>query len=435
MERRLARTALAATLAASVVTMADVSPVAAAPPPDLSATSGVPGDLIEITVPDCESVDSFEFAQVLLISGAAPDEVLAGAGSSDLGTVTIVIPDWVDPADPAVIEASCFSYSDEGEPVVTVHDPVAFDVLPGPGPVTQLATYSRTSLQVGQGLDVTGAGCTLPDAEFAGFDVAPGTDRSGRTFAGGDNIVLSGFGEIAATDWVAWAAFSDGDVGIGIGVPDVGDIPEIEVFEQPTTFTPGTYTSISYCVNAEGVVLIYEPQLLTLTGIAPIDEIDLTADGDLVTLAGTSCTAGPVQAALEAVSIEDLFDGDPIPENVMVDPAIATTTSTVEAARVGRLGAWPPTTPPRLAAHVAALADDGFVELTIDPDPEGAWSVSDAVGFEHGFVIGYAMCGDPFGDGWFYDPQAVVIDNPAPPSPPLPVPPATPAAQNPTYAG
>lgn len=434
MPGRLARSVLAASFAVSVLSVTNIDEVAAAPPPDLSAPSGVPGDQIEVTVPDCESVDSFEFAQVLLISGVAPDEVLAGAGSSDLGTVTIVIPDWVDPADPAVIEASCFTYSDEGEPVVTVHDPVAFDVLPGPGPVTQLATYSRTSLQVGQGFDVTAAGCTLPGAEFAGFDVGPGNDRSGRTLAESGDAVLSGFGEMTGTNWVASAAFSDGDVGIAIGIPDVGDIPEIEVFELPTTFTPGTYTSISYCVNAEGVVLFYEPQLLTLTGVAPIEEIDLTIDDDLVTLAG-SCTAGTVQAALEAVSIDDLFDGEPIPENTLVDPAFAATTSTVETARVGPLSVWPHTTPPRLAAHDAALADDGFLEVTIDPDAEGAWSLRDTVGFEHGFAVGYAVCGDPFGDGWFYDPQAVVIDNPAPPAPPPPVPPAAPAAQNPTYAG
>ena len=65
--------------------------------------------------------------------------------------------------------------------MVTPLDPVAFDVLPGAGPVTQVRTYSRASLQAGQAFEVEGEGCNLPDAEWAEVDVFFGTDLSGRS--------------------------------------------------------------------------------------------------------------------------------------------------------------------------------------------------------------------------------------------------------------
>ena len=60
--------------------------------------------------------------------------------------------------------------------------------------------------------------------------------------------------------------------------------------EIPTDLPAGQYTAVSYCADEDGNTLIYEPQLITITGDAPIDEMDLTASatGDRVTLAGTA---------------------------------------------------------------------------------------------------------------------------------------------------
>src|SRR4051812_4157144 len=75
----------------------------------VSATSGAPGDRIEVSSASCVSDDDNDrFLSVSLIVGTAPDEVLAGAGgASDGDAASVVVPDWVDPAQPAVIEAKC----------------------------------------------------------------------------------------------------------------------------------------------------------------------------------------------------------------------------------------------------------------------------------------------------------------------------------------
>ena len=74
---------------------------------------------------------------------------------------------------------------------------------------------------------------------------------------------------------------------------------------------------------------------------------------------------------------------------------------------------------------------------------DGSWAVGDTVGFDQGLAAGLAYCGDPLGDGYFYDPQGVEVDVVAdttttpvtvPPTTP-PAPPANAVAGTPTYAG
>jgi hypothetical protein len=209
---------------------------------------------------------------------------------------------------------------------------------------------------------------------------------------------------------------------------------------------PGDYASVSYCYDDDGNTLVYEPQLLTITGDAPIDDIDLTASeaGDRVTFAGGSCTSGPVEGFMEALPLDDLDEWLLRPAAHRAShPGLARSgiVAMREAgARQRPVGSWQAT---RQAVRPQGLADDEFLEVTVEPDESGAWSVSDDTGFEQGAVFAYATCGDPFEEGWFYDPQGVAVmgdpTEPPPPTPPPPTPPpetaptAVPAA--PTYAG
>jgi hypothetical protein len=450
--RRIVSAAVVVSLVSAGLLISAV-PSASAAPPTVSVTSGAPGTVVEISAADCETEDPdgdvFMFLGVRLLSGTAPDEVLAGAGGSELGVATVVIPDWVDPADPASIEATCTIFDfEEEEPLTTAYDPVAFDVLPGVGAPTQLRTYSRTSLMAGQAFEVEGEGCNLPDAEWAAVDVFVEADLSGRSFA---EIAAFGGGELDGTDYLAQAVLSNGYVSLSVGFE--GDPPvltDLEVEEEPTVLPPGEYTAVSYCADEDGNSLLYEPQLITITGDAPIGDIDLTASeaGDRVTLEGTSCTSGPVEVFMEALPLDDFgeFEASPVgtasvgaARPIVTRSGIVTTEPVDAAARQRPAGSWPST---RSALHPQGLPDDQYLEATVDPDESGVWSISDDTGFEQGAVLGYALCGDPLAAGWYYDPQGVgvqaeVVTPPPPPPPPPAAPPAAPEAvpASPHYAG
>ena len=103
MRRTVSAVVVVGLVGAGLLTSA-VPSASAAPPPTVSATSGVPGTEVEVSSTDCVTEDpdgdTFEFLEVRLVSGTAPGEVLAGAGGSELGTATLIIPDWIDPAEP-----------------------------------------------------------------------------------------------------------------------------------------------------------------------------------------------------------------------------------------------------------------------------------------------------------------------------------------------
>ncbi|HEX2578170.1 MAG TPA: hypothetical protein VHK88_17620 [Aquihabitans sp.] len=444
---RPVRVALAALLVAPLALVA-ADPVDAAPP-TVSATSGAPGTVVEVSSPDCvsdEEQGQFRILQARLISGVAPNEVLAGAGGGGEGTTTVVVPDWVDPDAPASIEAACLAIdfdpdeelSEFPEPVITPLDPVAFDILPGPGAPTQVRSYSRTSLLVGQGFTVSGQGCDLPGATYAGVDLSPGDDPSGRTFA----PVAGGAEELTGTDYEVGAVLADSGVDFSWSI-DGGDPPVLsglEVDERPSTIEPGTYTAVSYCADEEGDNLLYEPQRIEVTGTAPVGEVDLTVapGSDLVTLAGSSCTAGPVSVFLEAVPGDLLLEED---ELFDAESGAASTRGRTGDRRAERSGpfALPVPSPDAPAAggsrpSTRALADEEFLEAEVDPAADGTWSISDAAGFEEGFVFGSAVCGDPFGDGFVYDEQGVALAAEATPPTVPPTTPTTPPATPPPAA-
>lgn len=453
---RRPRTALIAAAVIGVIApVAIASSPAAAVDDDLvvSATSGEPGTLIDVTSASCvEDGDTFRYLTVLMISGTAPDEVFAGIASGYEGEpAMLVVPNWVDPDAPLALEATCTEVTfdpDTGNDTETEFDytPVAFDVLPAVDPVAQTVTLSRTQLQAGQAFLASGTGCDLVGADYASTDVLDSTDLSGRDWrtliASGENLLGEGFdgGTLPDDDFETGVALTNGELGIylegGSDSPTVGGIEEV-----PTDIPDGTYVAISYCVSDDGAALFYEPELIDVDGQAPYGESDVTvpAESREVTFAGAECTAGPVTGFLESIDLDDLVTGAALTErrhaSLTAAPALQAEPEADLVIRAGDAFAS--------SASRRALADDGFVELDLAPDAAGAWSLTDTVPFDQGFVVGQGLCGDPLEDGFFYDAQgaevSVTPDEPTTPTttpttPPAPAP-ATAVPGSPSYAG
>lgn len=440
MLRRTRSILLTAGLVAPVLVLAGHS-AAGAVDQDLviSATNGAPGTTITASSASCTSDydDDFErYLQVQLIAGTAPDEVLVGIATG-IGDrpATIVIPDWVDPDAPAVIEASCRSFSWSGDDVeerIDPYDPVAFDIEPGVGPSVQTRSISRTEVMARQGLSVSANGCTV--GGYGGVVAFPGSDLSGRTFdqpvAEGDALVEGGSFEAdmilsnASTDWYSsiledGASFADG------------------LIEIPNDLAPGPYALVTYCGDGE-TTLLYEPALIQITGVAPTGDLDLTspADSRAVTLAGGSCTA-TVNAEFTTFDLRDWFD-----DVVYVEPDQRARFDRSDAGAVPAFAA--PTA--RRSALDRVLDENDVTSRDVTPDADGTWTIDDSVSFDHGLVEAAAVCGDPLGDGFVYDPQLVEVraaveapttTTPITPTPTVPgSPPAATAVPGvPNYAG
>lgn len=455
--RRRTRLVLLAAAAGLIVPTAINSSAASAVDQDLalSATSGAAGVEVTATSASCdlsETETGFSYLSVRLLSGTGADEVLAGlAAAFEDQDATFVIPDWIEPTDPAVVEASCITFDFSGEePTSTIftYDPIPFDVEASPGTPVQARTYSRTSLQAGQAFSVDGSGCFLDDAEAAFTEVAQGSDLSFRT---AENFVASGGTDIDGdSSFSVPAALSNG--GLEISVFQTGsNRPEVgEIIETPTDIPAGTYTSISYCSNDEGVNLVYEPELLEVTGDAPFGDIDLTvpAESRTATLAGGTCTSGDVELELLATDIDQEFGDEPLLQRPTAGSAARAQSPAAVSALQGSAGpaaqandAWVRSR--SAASGSRALADEDYLSAVVTPEADGAWSVSDDVSFDNGVVEGYAWCGDPLADGFIYDPRADVVSvTEVPPTVPTTVPTTVPApvpadavSGTPTYAG
>ena len=435
--RRRSRLVVLTVIAGLALPVAINTSVASAVDQDLqvSAASGSAGDQIVVTSASCVSDESDGLAMFLsarLISGTAPDEVLAGAGSGFTDhDATLTVPDWIDPAQPAVIEATCISLditTDQPVEVDTPYTPVPFDVTPSVDPAVQDRTFSRTSLLAGQGFSVEGTGCTLPNATFAAVDIGAGADLSGRDVT---EFVAGGGGEVNADDsFEALTAMLNGGYGFGVS-GGTGQTPRVDgVDEEPTDIPAGTYTAIPYCANDDGDLLVYRPNLIEVTGNAPFGDSDLTVapNSRAVTMAGGSCTVGSVDFEVDATSAADLLDdsgftdqGTEIPtdaaRNVIRRQAPAATPAGVLRGGGHR----------SFARHDRALlrtnhrsartteSGEGFGG-TLDPDAQGAWTAGDDVAFDNGIVEGSAVCGDPLADGFFYDSQVAEVSVTPPPT-------------------
>ncbi len=484
---KLRRAVLVAALCLPAVAIAGPSgPAAAAPTFKVSTNHGPAGTEITVTAEGClEGGDSFNNLQALLISGTAPNERLAASGGQFQPgmALKLVVPDWIDPSDPAVIEVRCLTYPDPEAPkdgsgpgittfypeIGTTYEPVAFDVEPGTGPSRQTRTFSRTSLKTGQAFRVSSSGCTLPGAKFAGVIVSQGSDLSGRTLSRDGAF---GQGEVDGSSFDVDTVMSGGS-GIGYGVSKTNDEPPVvtDVAEYPMDLAPGTYVATPVCAGGKDdrnpTVLSFEPQLIQVTGTSPVGALDLTVapDTDKVTFAGSGCTAGSVDIVLKARSAEELSSdfGDPFPDG----SGGSSTDASAQRASMAAAGLSRPSTrvtrshgtttvrrvrrslPVRRAGHAdRALADDGTVETSVSPDVNGDWSFTDVAGFDNGIVQADAICGDPSGDGFVYNSQIAKVAVPAPPTPEPPAPapapilppppaplPANAIAGNPNFTG
>lgn len=452
MARRTRSLLLAAGLLAPVVVLA-APQSAQAIDQDLvvSATNGPPGTQVAVSSASCTSdqaEDVERFLIVRLISGVAPDEVLAAsAGAEDGDAAVLVVPDWVDPDQPAAIEASCFEY-DYGTDTESEapYDVVAFDVEPGVGAPTQVWSPSRTSLLAGQGFGVTGSGCTVAGAEYVGVDIVAGDDLSGRSW---DEVVGYGWADLEGADFEGEAYLSNGEVGWYASQVDDGPVVVEDLVELPTDIPPGTYTVIVYC-GAEDEYLLYEPKLIEVTGDAPFADLDLTSPEGTrqVDLVGGSCTAGDVFGYLSAMDLESSFSGFDAADTEARAASVGAGVERPdwEARARGRRSGASARIVDRATRTVSqrALGDADIVEFEVLAVADGSWAVTDEVTMDRAIVDGQAACGDPLADGFLYDPQIVEVEAAvAPPTTTTTTtapPPAAPAPANavpgrPSYAG
>lgn len=405
----------------------------------ISAASGAPRDEITVSSASCDiadSGDSFGYLWVRLVSGTAPDQVLAASGVSDVqgGDATLVIPDWVDPDAAAEIQAACVrvTFPEDFDEAPTYdrewYDPVAFDVVPGVDAPVQQQTYSRTSLQAGQAFSVAASGCFLAGADHAYVDVIAGDDLTLREPEG---VGINGEGELDGDGFDIPTALVNGGVSIQVSGDSAGN-SDVEIIEVPTDLPPGPYTALASCGD-DTTNLLFEPQLIEITGTAPMADVDLVAQPDsrTVTFGGGSCTAGDVEAWMFADDIDQVFaDGD-------------AGRSAAHRARPTGLAAAPRPSNPFDAPSSQRILDGDGAELQLTPDADGSWAHTDDVAYDHALVGGFSVCGDPLADGFIYNDQAVEVEvqqdttTTAPvttTTAPAPVP-ANAVAGTPTYAG
>jgi hypothetical protein len=438
---RTARRLAVALCTIAVVPLAATSSPAGAIDQDLvvSAASGAPGTVVEVSSASCaplgEDVDGEQYVRVLLVSGTGDAAVLAGAGSGQ-GAARFIVPDWVDPAEPAVIEASCVTVEygwDDDTVTRFAFDPVAFDVLAGSGSPTQSRTFSRTSLLTGQSFAVDGTGCGTTGDDFAGVDLLAGDDPTGRSL---DRLVADGGDLTDGGSFAVQVDLIDRSWGVGWSSDDAGNVSDISIQEGATDIPAGAYTALTYCgtydeSTNESAYLILPPQIVDVTGSAPIDDLDFKAaagssDG---VLAGGECTSGDVNGEIMGDDLaDDSFDLLRRSVDDAVPSPLGLRTHGAEA-----------------EAATRAIGDDDWVEFTATPAADGSWDHTESASFAVGILAGIATCGDPLADGFAYDVRLAVVDVQATSTTTTTtvtttVPAATPApaaavAGSPTYAG
>jgi len=409
-----------------------------------SVTAGPPGTTITVSSASCtDPVDDNAYLMASLYVGTAPNQQIAAFGSGSTGSATLTVPDWVDPDQPAVIEASCELYSDNGNDGYLEYDPIAFDIEPGSGTPVQVRTFSRTELLAGQGLTVTGScGPALADSLVFAV-VGSGTDQTGESF---ETIAGQGIAQAGADGSFELPLFIT-NAFVGIGIEENGSELTALTDEEPMDVPAGDYTAFIYCGidTADDSIQFLEPQLLVITGSAPTSDIDLlnTAGSTAVSLTGI-CEAGDVAGSIEAMSTEELANGFGEP---IFDPSARG--NRFQAARVASARAASVRTATRGPANLVrspdgatrVIADGEVRDFDARPAADGTWQVGDDAGFREGVVIATALCGDPMADGFIYDPQGVTIEVVEPTTTvPVTVPVTVPAPANaipgtPTYAG
>jgi hypothetical protein len=401
-----------------------------------STTAGPPGTEVTLSSASCTAGgDDEAFLDVRLYSGTEPDLKLAGIASGMDGEATITVPDWVDPDQPATFEAQCYVYdSQTGSDESLEYDPIAFDVQPGAGTPVQVPTFSRTQLLSGQGTLVSGAGCG--SAERAMVIAVPGTDLSGRTDVEEDGGYA--FEPVSGGSFSAELAMTNSYIGIGVSGSSDGE-ERVDIEESPNTLAPGEYSVFTYCIDGESA-LVLEPSIIELTGSADTANVDMhLLPGPAVDLSyGGTCAEDQVDGTLDGESLSSIIgDGRdavrsaPGPRGI---PGAPHADGGQARFHVGD----------RAEGSGRIIREYETTEFSAIPDPSGQWSIEESPEFDAGYVMGWATCGDPLGDGFYYDGQGVdfdLADDPTttvpptvPPTVPAPVP-ANAVSGTPTYAG
>ncbi|HWJ62511.1 MAG TPA: hypothetical protein VNS19_11115 [Acidimicrobiales bacterium] len=234
----------------------------------VSTAAGPPGTAITVSSASCEDpVDENAIIEASLYVGTAPDQQIAAYGSGYQGSVVLTVPDWVDPDQPAVIEASCYFFTEEGNDDFLEYDPVAFDIEPGIGAPVQVRTFSRTELLAGQGLIVNGScGPDLANS-FVTAAVFEGTDQTGKELTG---IAGQGWAE-ADGDGAFELNLIVNDAFVGFGIEGEDEqVLDIVTEEVPMSIEPGDYTAFVYCsTNTRSPSCSSSPSLSSSPGPRP----------------------------------------------------------------------------------------------------------------------------------------------------------------------
>ncbi len=250
--------------------------------PELSPDSGTvaAGGSLTARPTGCESEGgTSRFVEAILVTGSGGDERLAAYGRSvGDGSYTFAVPEWVDPADPAVLAGRCVEVTGgppPGPPPVIAtaftYADVPIDVTPGApgvsGPTFQL---DRDAAEGGQVLLVNVVGCPI------------GTRPSAWLLAGDDMSGRSGRTETAAA-----SSPSAGEaVVLVLNRPTVDGVPSPPV-------QPGTYRVEAACGVDEDPSIVVAPAVrLAITASNPTDSLSARAEGTDLIVRGEGCTGG-----------------------------------------------------------------------------------------------------------------------------------------------
>ena len=335
-------------------------PASAAGTLEVGATSVAAGADLKLHIAGCSFDEEQTWVQqphVLLVSGTAPNEVLAQyPTSSDEGggKYVIHVPRWVDPALPAALVGECLRTE-----------------LVSPDPADWVTTVQFTFPDVP--IDIMAKHGTDP-----GPAVVPE-----RTTAAGGQVIVEAASGCKANDWATVHVY-EGDNLSGRGQPDLVRYDEartgpdgsakidLTLLQQDISanskgpLAEGTYTVRGACGLEEMHDVKWAKQhLITVTGTNPSTEFDLRVDAGRIVASGSGCTGGRM---VQVTLTEN-------PHRPGLTPSIDAT-----------------------------------------PDTNGAWSGDVQVPSGRSYAVGStADCGDPSMDGFRYVPKYVSGGHDEPP--------------------
>ncbi|MCB0971001.1 MAG: hypothetical protein KDA97_05715 [Acidimicrobiales bacterium] len=285
--RRIAGIALAAATVAGGLVIGS-APAAAAGTITPWSSSVALGATFSATANGCpadeeesDTAYTYRRAELLLITGTGADERVAAYGQQvDRERYRFRVPGWVDPDDDAVVAGRCvtttYHFDSDDETVTTTFTfpDAAIDIVAGTAtPAGPFVTVAPATLAGGQVAVISGTGC-LPNG-YLEAAVVTGGDLSGRT----SGTFQAYGGGLAAAD----GSF---EVEVALNSREYTDE------DGAGPLDPGPYTVLTACYGEDEHFAYGEPQLLTIAGQFPSDQVTATVVDDEVTVAGSGCLPG-----------------------------------------------------------------------------------------------------------------------------------------------